>query len=161
MTDTIMWKHMQQYRTDWHKAKKTLEEIETLSVDEHTAHVNYHVQTRQWVARIAPLDSVEGIHQEIWHEQQFGEYTGLREALEEGLQTDSFRIEDPLAVDTLGEIGAAADKITVDAVGLPEQPPVDVEPWTPDPPEERRERLEEMFEETPGLSKDDVYGGEQ
>jgi hypothetical protein len=151
MTDTIMWKHMQQYRTDWHEAKAAVEQVDSLAVDEHAARANYHVSTRQWVTRIAPLDSVEELHQETWHEQQFGEYTGLRDALENGLQTDSFHVEEPLPVDTLDEIGVAAERITVEVVDLPELPPVDVEPWSPPPTEETRERIEELREQAPPL----------
>lgn len=78
-----------------------------------------------------PLDEVEDAYPEIWHERQFGPYTGLRQAYEDGLRFEGVDIDDPLPVDLLTKIGKAAEEITVAAVDLPEQPPVDVEPWSP------------------------------
>jgi hypothetical protein len=124
MTDVLMYQHIQSYRTEWYEGKAAVEE------GTENAHLAFHVLTRQWVQRILPLDTVENQYQEIWHERQLGPYTGLRSALEDGLDTDSWgENKELLDVTLLEEIGHAAEEITVDAMDLPEQPPVDPDPW--------------------------------
>lgn len=124
MTDTLMYQHIQSYRTDWYEGKAAIEE------GTENAHLAFQLLTRQWVQRILPLDTVQNQYQEIWHDRQLGPYTGLKDAYENGLNIDHWDdSEDLLSVELLKEIGTAAEEITVDAMDLPEQPPVDPDPW--------------------------------
>jgi hypothetical protein len=140
MIDMIMYRQMQRYREEWYEAKAAVEHTGELHQPADIVHTNYQVRTKQWVARLLPLDTVEDAYQEIWHERQFGPFNGLKDAYENGLQGDD---SDPLDTELLTEIGKAAEEITVDVTDLPEQPPVDPDPWNPDP-ERTAERLREL-----------------
>jgi hypothetical protein len=101
------------------------------------------MSAQAWVRRLLPLDSVEGAYHDIWHSRDIAGYEGLREAFDEGLKGDVVSSE-PLSLGTLEAIGEAVDEITVDAIGAPQEPPVDPEPWTPSPAGELLEELEEL-----------------
>jgi hypothetical protein len=98
------------------------------------------------VTRLLPLDTVEDAYQEIWHNRQLGEFDGLKDAHDNGLMGDD---SDPLPADLLNQIGKAAEEITVDVMDLPEQPPVDIDPWEPRPTHEIKEDLEALRQEMP------------
>jgi len=149
MTDTIMWKHMQGYRQRWHEAKAAVEKNDELDVDHEYARAHFHMVTSNWVERLLPLDTVEDHRPEIWHERDIAGYEGLRGALD--ALDDRRPADDPLPAEDLAEIGHAAEEMTVDAVGLSDIPPVDVEPWTPPPAEETRKLIEELRERAPPL----------
>jgi hypothetical protein len=150
MIDATMYRHMQRYRQNWYEAKAAVQNPADTGVDADHAHQNYHCCTEQWVTRLLPLDTVEDVHQEIWHDRQLGPYTGLKDAYEDGLEKDTWGYEDAdlLDVVVLTEIGKAAEEITVDVTDLPEQPPVDPDPWDPDP-NRTDERLKELNAELP------------
>jgi len=142
MIDTFMYCHIQRYRQEFYETKAAVEQADELDVSREDALVRHQLATRAWVRRLLPLDDVEDMHQDIWHSRNIAGYEGLREAFEDGLQdTKDF---ETLSLDTLAKIGDAIDEITVDAVGLPPQPPVDPEPWTP-PPTSELERLVEKY----------------
>lgn len=154
MTDTIMYRHIQQYRLRWHEAKAAVENNEQTSADPHAAHVNYHARTEQWVKRLLPLDEVENAYQEIWHARQLGPFDGLKDAYESGLKNDTWGYEDAdlLDVEVLEKVGKATEEIAVDAMDLPEQPPVDPDPWEP---KDTTERLKEPDIELPDIDLSD------
>jgi hypothetical protein len=150
MFDTTMYDHIQQYRLRWHRAKTAVEQNDSLDVDYEDALRNYHAVTRSWVQRLLSLDTVEDAYQHLWHEQELGDYTGLNDAYENGLRTESFGIENPLDADTLTEIGKATEQMTVDATDLPQQPPVDPDPWEPTGlSDDLKDRLENVREDIP------------
>lgn len=151
MTDVIMYRHIQRYRTEWHEAKAAVENPAETSADAHHAHVNLHARTEQWVMRLLPLDTVEDVYQHTWHETELGPFDGLKDAYENGLQNDTWGYDDIdlLDVEVLLEIGEAVEEITVDVMDLPEQPPVDPDPWDPEDTPDVSERLKDLNVELP------------
>jgi len=149
MTDTITYSHVQSYRESFYQAKAALDRIDEMEYSKEAAHTQHHVTAEQWVRRFLALDSVENMHQDIWHSRQIADFEGLKEAYEDGLETHGFGEFEPLPIDVLDEIGEAIDEITVDAVGLPPQPPVEPEPWTPAPTSEVEALVEKHTKDIP------------
>ncbi|WP_340102278.1 hypothetical protein [Salinibaculum salinum] len=154
MTDIAMYDHFQQYRLDWYAAKKAVEENHLIDPDPHHAHMKFHLTTKQWVVRLLSTEyDGDGPYADIWHDRSIADYDGLKDTVD-ALRWETFNpeVEDPLDVDTLTKIGHAAEEIAVDAMDLPEQPPVDIDPWTPRSVSQIREELVEIREEMPADS---------
>jgi len=144
MVDTHTYTHVQWYRERYYQAKAAVEQVDSLDMPPEAAHKQYHMVTEGWVQRLLPLDSVENLHQDIWHNRQMGDFEGLKEAYDDGLRR-SFGDFQPLPTDVLAEIGEAIDEISVDAAELPPQPPIEPEPLTPGPlSDETKELLDEV-----------------
>lgn len=124
-----MNEEVQDLREDWYRSRKAVTNNAAVSVDPGTAQAHWHMVTKQWVQRLLPLDTVEDHAPGLWHDREIGEYTGLREAFD--ALGERRAAENPLPTEQLAEIGRAADDLTTDLTGLPDDPPLDVDPWEP------------------------------
>jgi len=152
----IQRKNCEQLKAKRRRYWRVKEGIDRVSPDHdewEVYHYYYHSAVEQWTWRIHAVVSSaadDGLqpYQQIWEDEEFGEYEGLEPVFKEEFMGET---EQPLPLDMLDDIAATLDKLSIKICDLPEQPPVVDDPWTPDErpsPEEIQSRIEELQDES-------------